>query len=44
MVNTKLIALDIGGTLLSDNNTITNENINVLKKAKKVDKQVCFDV
>ena len=34
MVNTKLIALDIGGTLLSDNNTITNENINVLKKAK----------
>ena len=37
MNNNKLIALDIGGTLLSDDNTISIENISSLKEAKKHD-------
>ena len=35
MSNISLIALDIGGTLLSDNNKITVENIEAIKKAKE---------
>lgn len=31
----KLVALDMDGTLLDENKTITNENINAIKKAKE---------
>ena len=34
MKKISLIALDIGGTLLSDDNTISDENIEAIKKAK----------
>ena len=36
----KVIALDIGGTLLSDDNTISSENISSLKKAKELGNKI----
>ena len=35
MSKIKLIAIDIGGTLIDDNNNIPPENIEILKKMKK---------
>ena len=36
MNNIKLVAIDIGGTLITDDNRITQENIETLKKIKSL--------
>lgn len=36
MNNIKLVAIDIGGTLITDDNKITEENIEILKKIKSL--------